>query len=94
MGGRVALPMASRHPERFAGLIIMDLVGLDLPDVPVVVNAHPDHLGRFADTHKLIIHTLLTNRYISIPSSMMLDGQLVKQLQPPHDNPYSHGMGL
>ncbi|MDA8204926.1 MAG: alpha/beta fold hydrolase [Thermaerobacter sp.] len=36
MGGRVALSMASHHPERFAGLIILDSVGLDLPDVPVV----------------------------------------------------------
>ena len=25
-----------------------------------VLNAHPDQLGRFADTHKVIVHTLLT----------------------------------
>ncbi|NMP24203.1 alpha/beta fold hydrolase [Sulfobacillus harzensis] len=35
MGGRVAMSMASAHPERIRGLIILDSVGLDLPDVKV-----------------------------------------------------------
>lgn len=35
MGGRVAMSMASAHPERVTGLIILDSVGLDLPHVPV-----------------------------------------------------------
>lgn len=36
MGGRVSLSMASRHPERVSGLVILDSVGVDVPDVPVV----------------------------------------------------------
>jgi 2-hydroxy-6-oxonona-2,4-dienedioate hydrolase len=36
MGGRVALSMASQHPERVRGLVILDSVGLTLADVPVV----------------------------------------------------------
>lgn len=36
MGGRVALSMASHHPHRIQGLIILDSVGLEVPGVPVV----------------------------------------------------------
>lgn len=36
MGGRVALSMASREPDRVLALIILDSVGLHLPDVPVI----------------------------------------------------------
>lgn len=36
MGGRVAMSMASHHPERIPGLIILDSVGLHLPGVPVI----------------------------------------------------------
>ncbi len=30
------------------------------------LNAQPDHLGRFADTHKLIIHILIAHRRSTI----------------------------
>lgn len=36
MGGRVALSMASHHPESVTSLIILDSVGLELPEVPVI----------------------------------------------------------
>ncbi|MCY0878610.1 MAG: alpha/beta hydrolase [Firmicutes bacterium] len=36
MGGRVAMSMASHHPERVKALIILDSVGVTLPDVPVI----------------------------------------------------------
>lgn len=36
MGGRVALSMASLHPERVRGLVILDAVGLEVANVPVV----------------------------------------------------------
>lgn len=36
MGGRVAMSMASRQPNRVTGLIILDSVGLALPNVPVI----------------------------------------------------------
>ncbi len=36
MGGRVSLSMASLHPERIEALVILDSVGLHLPDVPVI----------------------------------------------------------
>ncbi|AEW06161.1 alpha/beta hydrolase fold protein [Sulfobacillus acidophilus DSM 10332] len=36
MGGRVALSLASHHPEPVEGLIILDSVGVRLPDVPIL----------------------------------------------------------
>lgn len=36
MGGRVALSMASHSPDRIAGLIVLDSVGVEVPNVPVV----------------------------------------------------------
>ena len=36
MGGRVALSLASRWPNQVSALIVLDSVGLDLPDVSVI----------------------------------------------------------
>ncbi len=36
MGGRVTLSMASRDPKRVSGVIILDSVGLELPEVPII----------------------------------------------------------
>ncbi len=36
MGGRVAMSMASLQPERVAALIVLDSVGRELPDVPII----------------------------------------------------------
>jgi 4,5:9,10-diseco-3-hydroxy-5,9,17-trioxoandrosta-1(10),2-diene-4-oate hydrolase len=36
MGGRVALSFAARYPDMVSHLVILDSVGLTLPDVPVV----------------------------------------------------------
>ena len=36
MGGRIALSMASYKPQRVLALIILDSVGLELPDVPII----------------------------------------------------------
>ncbi len=36
MGGRVALSLSARYPEMVSHLVILDSVGLTLPEVPVV----------------------------------------------------------
>lgn len=67
MGGRVALSMASHHPDRVQALIILDSVGVDVPSVAVV---NPLSLPQSGYTAGLVYDT---NRYKSRTPYRTLD---------------------